>query len=104
MFYIILSIILFSLPLYLNKQKLQVVTDQYDTEAQSGFNWDQSYNKFIRLASVILFTVGIFGKLFFYAEPGYTYHVRTIFGQERAIMELGYSFYGSGKYVSWKMV
>ncbi|TFH10738.1 MAG: hypothetical protein E4H14_01980 [Candidatus Thorarchaeota archaeon] len=40
--------------------------------------------------------------MFFYAEPGYKYHVRTIFGEERVIDDVGYSYYLFGRTNAWK--
>ncbi|WP_432468059.1 SPFH domain-containing protein [Agarivorans sp. Z349TD_8] len=39
---------------------------------------------------------------FFYAEPGYIYHVRTVTGNEAVVTEVGYKFYPFGRYNSWK--
>ncbi len=41
-------------------------------------------------------------KSFFYAEPGYIYHVRTLTGSEEVVTEVGYKFYPFGRYNSWK--
>ncbi len=41
-------------------------------------------------------------KSFFYAEPGYIYHVRTLTGNEEVVTEVGYKFYPFGRYNSWK--
>ncbi|MGH1487566.1 MAG: SPFH domain-containing protein [Cellvibrionaceae bacterium] len=41
-------------------------------------------------------------KSFFYAEPGYIYHVRTFTGSEEVVTEVGYKFYPFGRYNSWK--
>ncbi|MCK5899038.1 MAG: hypothetical protein KAG06_08205 [Methylococcales bacterium] len=45
---------------------------------------------------------GLFNKIFFYAEPGYIYHVRTITGSEKVISDVGYNSYLFGRYNSWK--
>ncbi|MCK4494691.1 MAG: hypothetical protein KAU26_11580, partial [Methylococcales bacterium] len=45
---------------------------------------------------------GLFNKIFFYAEPGYIYHVRTITGNEKVISDVGYNSYLFGRYNSWK--
>ncbi len=39
---------------------------------------------------------------FFYAEPGYIYHVRTVLGNEVVVTEVGYKFYPFGRYNAWK--
>ncbi|WP_444995889.1 SPFH domain-containing protein [Aliikangiella sp. IMCC44359] len=48
--------------------------------------------------------IGIFiaTQSFFYAEPGYIYHVRTLTGKEEVVTEVGYKFYPFGRYNSWK--
>lgn len=45
---------------------------------------------------------GTFHRMFFYAEPGYVYHVRTITGQERVVDGVGYSLYLFGRVNAWK--
>lgn len=52
------------------------------------------------IAVVILGVVG--SNSFFYAEPGYIYHVRTVMGSEEVVTEVGYKFYPFGRYNSWK--
>jgi len=44
----------------------------------------------------------VLSKSFFYAEPGYIYHVRTVTGDEAVVTEVGYKFYPFGRYNSWK--
>ena len=57
----------------------------------------------IAIAAVILaITVGVLANSFFYAEPGYIYHVRTVTGNEEVVTEVGYKFYPFGRYNSWK--
>jgi len=51
---------------------------------------------------VILSIVYVLSKSFFYAEPGYIYHVRTVTGSEAVVTEVGYKFYPFGRYNSWK--
>lgn len=41
-------------------------------------------------------------KGFFYAEPGYVYHVRTITGAEEVVSDTGYKIYPGGRYNAWK--
>lgn len=55
----------------------------------------------IGLAVVLLF-MGAFNQMFFYAEPGYIYHVRTILGQERMVDGVGYSMHLFGRINAWK--
>lgn len=52
-----------------------------------------------------IFSLGllyILSQSFFYAEPGYIYHVRTVTGNEAVVTEIGYKFYPFGRYNSWK--
>jgi len=46
--------------------------------------------------------LGLFNKIFFYAEPGYVYHVRTIMGEERVIDDVGYAYHLFGRINPWK--
>ncbi len=52
------------------------------------------------IATLVL--VYVLSKSFFYAEPGYIYHVRTVTGNEAVVTEVGYKFYPFGRYNSWK--
>lgn len=54
------------------------------------------------VATIITFGVGIFKQTFFYAEPGYVYHVRTITGEERVVDDVGYSLILFGRKNAWK--
>ncbi|NVK36371.1 MAG: hypothetical protein HWE18_00480 [Gammaproteobacteria bacterium] len=45
---------------------------------------------------------GVFNQIFFYAEPGYVYHVRTITGDEKVVDDVGYNTYLFGRYNAWK--
>jgi len=57
----------------------------------------------VLVASVFAFTsLGLFTKVFFYAEPGYVYHVRTILGDEKAVNDVGYNMYLFGRVNAWK--
>lgn len=49
-----------------------------------------------------IFAVAAFNGIFFYAEPGYKYHVRTILGEEKMVSDTGYNTYLFGRYNSWK--
>lgn len=48
------------------------------------------------------FLVGLFKWIFFYAEPGYVYHVRTITGDEKVVSDVGYNTYLFGRVNAWK--
>ena len=54
----------------------------------------------IAVILVILSVVSL--NSFFYAEPGYIYHVRTVLGDEEVVTEVGYKFYPFGRYNAWK--
>jgi hypothetical protein len=59
--------------------------------------------KGLLIGTLICFGLGLFNKVFFYAQPGYVYHVRTITGQERVVAnKTGYSLYLFGYYDMWK--
>ena len=57
-------------------------------------------------ALMLLAGVGVatalFHQVFFYAEPGYIYHVRTITGEEKVISDVGYNAHLFGRYNAWK--
>lgn len=62
------------------------------------------YN-YVKLAIGAVLVLGlafVLSKSFFYAEPGYIYHVRTVTGNEAVVTEVGYKFYPFGRYNSWK--
>jgi regulator of protease activity HflC (stomatin/prohibitin superfamily) len=48
------------------------------------------------------FVISTFNGIFFYAEPGFEYHVRTITGQEKMISDTGYNTYLFGRVNAWK--
>ncbi len=54
------------------------------------------------LAVLIISIIFILIKSFFYAEPGYIYHVRTVLGSEQVVTEVGYKFFPFGRYNAWK--
>lgn len=62
--------------------------------------------KVLRSGIVALAAVGLiagtFSQVFFYAEPGYIYHVRTITGSERVVDGVGYSMHLFGRVNAWK--
>jgi regulator of protease activity HflC (stomatin/prohibitin superfamily) len=51
---------------------------------------------------IALVLIYVISNSFFYAEPGYIYHVRTVTGSEAVVTEVGYKFYPFGRYNSWK--
>ena len=57
----------------------------------------------VGIAAVIIAALGyVLSQSFFYAEPGYIYHIRTVTGSEEVVTEVGYKFYPFGRYNSWK--
>ena len=58
--------------------------------------------KLIMWAVIGLGVIYLLYKSFFYAEPGYIYHVRTVTGNEAVVTEVGYKFYPFGRYNAWK--
>ena len=57
----------------------------------------------VRGLGIVMFLYSVFNGMYFYAEPGYKYHVRTIWGTESAIDSVGYSVKGFGPEVkAWK--
>lgn len=63
-----------------------------------------SFNKVkVAVGAVLALIIGyVLSQSFFYAEPGYIYHVRTVTGNEAVVTEIGYKFYPFGRYNSWK--
>ena len=66
----------------------------------------ERYISFARAASlftgVALAGTGFFNGAFFYAEPGFKYHVRTILGEEKMVSDTGYNMHLFGRYNAWK--
>ena len=56
----------------------------------------------IKVAGVLLFVFTTFNGMFFYAEPGFKYHVRTITGHESMVSDTGYNLHLFGRYNAWK--
>ena len=54
------------------------------------------------VVGLVLSGFSSFNGIFFYAEPGYVYHVRTILGEEKVISDVGYNSYLFGRYNAWK--
>ena len=50
----------------------------------------------------LMVLVGALNGIFFYAEPGFKYHVRTILGEEKMVKDVGYNTYLFGRYNAWK--
>ena len=50
----------------------------------------------------IMVLLGAFQGIFFYAEPGFKYHVRTILGEEKMVKDVGYNTHLFGRYNAWK--
>ena len=57
---------------------------------------------FIKAAGALLFVSSVFNGMFFYAEPGFKYHVRTILGEEKMVSDTGYNTHLFGRYNAWK--
>jgi regulator of protease activity HflC (stomatin/prohibitin superfamily) len=55
-------------------------------------------------ALIVLTVVGIvlFNGVFFYAEPGFQYHVRTITGAEKVVNDTGFNVKLFGRVTEWK--
>lgn len=62
----------------------------------------KSIVKVVLGAAIILGSIFVLSNSFFYAEPGYIYHVRTLTGSEQVVTDVGYKFYPFGRYNSWK--
>lgn len=54
------------------------------------------------IAALGVFGYGAFNGTFFYAEPGFKYHVRTILGSETMASDVGYNVYLFGRITPWK--
>jgi len=54
------------------------------------------------VAGGICIAAGAFQGIFFYAEPGFKYHVRTILGEEKMVSDVGYNTHLFGRYNAWK--
>lgn len=51
---------------------------------------------------VLGFGLATFNSMYFYAEPGYIYHVRTIFGEEKVVSDVGFNAHTFGRFNAWK--
>ena len=63
---------------------------------------DNNKFKYGGIAFFVLLLFYLLNKSFFYAEPGYLYHVRTMTGKESVVTSIGYKFYPFGRYNAWK--
>lgn len=58
--------------------------------------------RILGISAILSLTVAMFFGAFFYAQPGYLYHVRTILGNEYVVNDTGYKPYLFGWYNAWK--
>ncbi len=56
----------------------------------------------VKAVGVVFFVGSLFDGMFFYAEPGFKYHVRTILGEEKMVSDTGYNMHLFGRYNAWK--
>ncbi len=56
----------------------------------------------VKVAGLLLFIISTFNGMFFYAEPDFKYHVRTILGEEKMVADTGYNMHLFGRYNAWK--
>ena len=56
----------------------------------------------LKASGVLVLAVSTFNGMFFYAEPGFKYHVRTITGEEKMVADTGYNLHLFGRYNAWK--
>ncbi len=54
------------------------------------------------LIGLAILAASSFNSVFFYAEPGFKYHVRTIFGEEKMVDTVGYAPHWFGRINAWK--
>lgn len=54
------------------------------------------------IAAVVLVLIGGFNSAFVYNEAGYQTHIRTIFGEEKVVTEVGYATKWFGRATPWK--
>ncbi len=57
---------------------------------------------FVKVTGILIVGYFTFNGAFFYAEPGFKYHVRTILGQEKMVSDTGYNLHLFGRYNAWK--
>lgn len=54
------------------------------------------------IAAMVLVLIGGFNSAFVYNEAGYQTHIRTIFGEEKVVTEVGYATKWFGRATPWK--
>jgi len=69
---------------------------------ENQFISNKNIFKILAVVAPILLGLFTFNQVFFYAEPGFLYHVRTILGQERVVDGVGYSLILFGRKNAWK--
>lgn len=70
---------------------------------QDSVNTVKGYGAKIGIAlGVLLLAIVLFNGIFVYNEAGYQTHVRTIFGEEKVITEVGYATKWFGRATPWK--
>lgn len=90
-----------------NSQIEEVISRGVSEERAAEYRRNtKEFGSSFKIGTVALGFVGsiilMFNSLFFYAEPGYWYHVRTITGQENIVDDTGYNLYLFGRYEPWK--
>lgn len=68
-------------------------------------DWAPSKKRLATLALPVAFLVAsplLFNSMFFYNEAGYMTHVRTIFGDEKIVDDVGYATQWFGRATAWK--
>lgn len=84
------------------KKKGYSETEINDLVAAEQFPLPGAVRPALLVLTLVFFGLGAFHQIFFYAEPGYVYHVRTILGQERVVDSIGYSYHLFGRINNWK--
>lgn len=70
--------------------------------AAEAFPVPRAVNYGMVALAIAFLGMGTFHSVFFYAEPGYIYHVRTILGQEKMVDDVGYNMHLFGRINGWK--
>jgi regulator of protease activity HflC (stomatin/prohibitin superfamily) len=73
-----------------------------DDSQRSSAAFPSTLRKGVIAVALIGVVAVTFNHVFFYAEPGYVYHVRTITGNERVVDGVGYSMHLFGRVNAWK--
>lgn len=74
----------------------------YETTTVDSFPKKGMVQTGLAIAAGLFMAVGLFFSVFFYAQPGYMYHVRTVTGKEYAVNGTGWKRYSFGWYNAWK--